>query len=150
MFKAPSPAAPSTTKSKAKLWRTVSRKGVTYLLSPDGRKYLGTPAEVREAALMPWRRDAMAQSLKLQRYLLLRGTIDGQEFREVCRALRREAINYGSFDAVHGHAVTIPAEVYVCLVAGARRAIEEDRFAEYCAEKYAGWSASRGGRFNPS
>ena len=28
---------------------------------------------------------------------------------------------------------------------GARRAIEEDRFAEYCAEKYAGWAAPEPG-----
>ena len=39
---------------------------------------------------------------------------------------------------------------YQRLMAGARRAIEEDRFTEYCAEKYAGWAASRGGQFNPS
>ena len=39
---------------------------------------------------------------------------------------------------------------YQRLVAGARRAIEEDRFAEYCAEKYAGWAASRGRQCSPS
>ena len=39
---------------------------------------------------------------------------------------------------------------YQRLMAGARRAIEEDRFTEYCAEKYAGWAGSTGGQFNPS
>lgn len=33
------------------------RAGNPYAIDPDGRKWHGTPAEVREAALMPWRWD---------------------------------------------------------------------------------------------
>lgn len=101
-------------------WRSVKTKNGLALRSPDGRLYYGTAAEVRDAALMPWRRDALAQSLKLHRYCRNCGTFDAADFAECCARSRRETIQYGRCDAIHGSSVSVPADIYVKLVAGAR------------------------------
>ena len=52
--------AATTTKGNG-YWRETRRKGERVLIDPAGRIYYGTPEEVREAALMPRRRDALAE-----------------------------------------------------------------------------------------
>ena len=114
------------------VWRSVATKRGTALRSPDGRLYYGTAAEVRDAALMPWRRDALAQSLKLHRYCRDCGTFDAADFAECCAMSRREAIQYGTFDAIHGESVSVPADIYIKLVAGSR--LVRDTFDEFMDE----------------
>lgn len=104
----------------AKKWREVRTARGMALKSPGGRLYYGTPAEVRDAALMPWRRDALAQSLQLYRYCHNAGAIDAAHFAMVCAARRREAINFGRADLKSGTCVTIPADVFIKLAAGSR------------------------------
>lgn len=132
--------AKNTNTAKGAVWRTVATKRGTALRSPDGRLYYGTAAEVRDAALMPWRRDALAQSLKLHRYCRDCGTFDAAEFAESCAISRREAIQYGRYDAIHGASVSIPAAIYIKLVAGSRLVL--DNFDEFLTEL---WNAEISG-----
>lgn len=123
----------SANDNKEAVWREeYDRDGRTYIIDHSGRKWYGTSAEVREAALMPWRRDRLAKSLKLQRSLKIRGVYSSHEFEEVCADYRRNAIQYGSFDDARGASITIPAAVYIRLVAGAR--LVKDTFDEYLAD----------------
>lgn len=125
-------ATKNTNTAKGAVWRTVATKRGTALRSPDGRFYYGTAQEVRDAALMPWRRDALARTLKLHRYCRDYGTFDAADFAESCAASRREAIQYGRYDAKHGTNVTIPAATYIKLLAGSR--LVRDSF-DGCAEE---------------
>ncbi len=114
------------------MWKTITKDGRRALRSPDGRIFYGTPSEVREAALMPWRRDALAKSQRLARYLAATGTYSHEELRDVCAENRREAIRQGHCDAVRGACVAVPAAAFIQLVAGARlvRNSLEDYFAD--------------------
>ena len=98
-------------------WKTVTKGGCVALRAPDGRYFYGTAAEVRTRALMPWQRDMLAQSLKLQRFIHERGTYTDGEYREICAGERQNMIRYGGTGAV---CVEIPAAVYIQLCAGAR------------------------------
>ena len=49
-------------------WRETRRKGERVLVAPDGRIYHGTAQEVREAAMTPNRRGALAQSIEWARH----------------------------------------------------------------------------------
>lgn len=117
---------------KRQTWKTIRKDGRPALRSPSGEVYYGTPSEVREAALMPWRRDALAKSQRLARYLAETGTYSPDELREVCAENRREAIRQRSVDAAHGTFVEIPAKEYILLCAGSRlvRNGVKDFFAE--------------------
>lgn len=102
---------------KRAAWRTVTRDGKRALLSPEGEVYYGTPAEVNEAALMPDRRRALAESLRVAR--LVCRTRD--ELRESCAERRREKIMlWKDFDRTHRPAVTLPPALHVLLGACAR------------------------------
>lgn len=103
-----------------RIWHTVTRNGVTRLAAPDGTRYHGTAGEVREAALMPDRRDALAQSLRLARYLRREGTLNAAEYRASCEDHRREAIKFGTVELKWAHTVAISAEMLVLLAAGSR------------------------------
>ena len=49
-------------------WKTVSKGGKAVLRSPDGKRfYYGTAQEVRAACLLPWRRQWLAELLKMRR-----------------------------------------------------------------------------------
>ena len=112
-------------------WRETTRKGERVIVSPDGaRVYYGTPSEVREAALMPWHRKSLAESLKLQRCIRQKGNHTADELRECCAGCRRDWIRHdgGVPDAL----VEIPAREYILLCAGSRlvRNGVKDFFAE--------------------
>ena len=49
-------------------WRETTRKGERVIVSPDGaRVYYGTAKEVRDAALLPRRRNELAAKLRFRR-----------------------------------------------------------------------------------
>ena len=73
-------------------WKSIKKDGRPALRSPDGRIYYGTPAEVREASLMPWHRKALAESLKLQKFIRDKGIYTADEFRECCAGYRRDMV----------------------------------------------------------
>ena len=103
------------------MWKTCRVGGRAALRSPDGRCYYGTSAEVREAALTPWRRDALAESLRI----VLRSVGGSREDRaEAVREVRREAIMASATDRVTGchSSVCIEDADRIFLAAGARLA----------------------------
>lgn len=53
--------------SKPGRWRETKRNGVPCLISPNGRVFYGTAAEVREAALTPTARRRLAEMLRSER-----------------------------------------------------------------------------------
>ena len=112
-------------------WKSIKKDGRPALRSPSGHIYYGTPAEVREAALMPWHRKALAESLKLQRFIRDKGIYSVDEFRECCAGYRRDMVRQDGGvpdDAL----VEIPAREYIMLCAGSRlvRNGVKDFFAE--------------------
>ena len=120
-----------------RVWRETRRKGERVLVDPDGSIYHGTAAEVREAALMPDRRDALAQSLQLARYLHEKGTFDAAEFRAHCAARRREVIQFGSLDANGLCTVAISADRLIMLQAGSRLVRGEgETFDDFCVDLF--------------
>ena len=121
-------------KAKRPTWKTITKDGHAALRSPDGRIYYGTPREISECALMPWRRDALAKSQKLARHMAAKGTYTLKELREVCAENRREAVRRGYHDAADGACVTIPADVFVKLCAGAR--LVRDTFDDFLVELF--------------
>lgn len=79
--------------AKSKLWRRVRlRDGRAVLRSPDGREWLGTAAEIRAAALTPWRRSMLADGLRVQWLTTKPRT-----------AVRRELVRNRRFDALSNH-----------------------------------------------
>lgn len=119
----------------AKKWREVRTARGMALKSPGGRLYYGTPAEVRDAALMPWRRDALAQSLQFYRRCHNAGVIDAARFAMVCAVERRDAIKFGRADLKSGACVTIPADVFIKIAAGSR--LVRDDFDGYLDDLFA-------------
>ena len=110
----------ATGKPKKAVWRTTTRKGKRVLVDPDGHVYHGTAQEVREAALMPYRRDMLAASIKFTRLFAARFDYTPEERREYVREKRRDAISGGHLDEVIGTNIPIPNDVYLQLCAGAR------------------------------
>jgi len=88
------PNAPKQTADAAtgRKWRTVRRGGVTYLQSPDGTRYAGTAAEVRDAALYPIDRGMLYTSIRLYHGMYADGTISREELNDVIADRRRESI----------------------------------------------------------
>lgn len=78
-------------------WHTVAlRNGEVVVCAPDGRRYHGTVAEVRDAAMAPWRRSMLAEGLRIMRQVYAEpGTA---ERAWVVAERRREAIRESSFD----------------------------------------------------
>lgn len=101
---------------KRATWREVTKDGKRALRSPEGELYYGTPREVRECALMPHRRDALAESLRVAR--LINHT--REELRESCAERRMDAIMWNPLDRVHRPSVTLPPALHVLLGACAR------------------------------
>lgn len=98
-------------------WRTVKINGRIAERSPDGRTFYGTAQEVRDAVLMPWRRQWLAETLKVRRMTCP----DREYLREVAREARRDAVQRGWMDAAANRAsVAIPAELLILVTAAAR------------------------------
>lgn len=83
--------ATQNNKADAK-WRTVTKNGRTALLSPSGSRYYGTPREIRNAALVPWRRDMLADGLRALRAVFPRDGADYAERANCCAERRRRAL----------------------------------------------------------
>jgi len=113
-------AKKNTNTAKGAVWRTVATKRGTALRSPDGRLYYGTAQEVRDAALMPWRRKMLADGLRFIRSYAERHETSREELAEWAKSKRRDAIHFGRTDAHDGVSVTIPAAMYIKLFAGSR------------------------------
>lgn len=105
---------------RGKIWHTTTRKGERVLVSPTGKIYYGTAHEVRDAALMPSRRNALAQSLRVHRYCRDRGSLDAANFAECCADRRMDAIQSGALDEMLNASVYLPQDIYIKLVAGSR------------------------------
>ena len=107
--------------ARSKRWRTVTRRsdGQTVLRSPDGREWLGTAAEVREAALTPERRKMLVCDLRVAWMITKPRT---SERRWIVAERRREAIKYSAADAVLGLGGTarLPPALAIRAVAAAR------------------------------
>ena len=125
--------ANSTNTAKGAFWRTVATKRGTALRSPGGRLFYGTAREVRDAALMPWRRDMLADSLRFIRSYANRHNTSREELAEWAKSKRRDMIQFGRTSAPDGVSVTIPAATYIMLLAGVRliRSNFEGYFEEF-------------------
>ena len=108
--------------------RTVATKYGQAIRLPDGRLYYGTAEEIRNAALMPRGRRALAESLCVLRRVRDCGGLDVDEFRMACAASRRDAIFARELDR-DGVAIRIPAAVFLQLFAGSR--LVSDTFDGY-------------------
>ena len=121
-------------KPKNAVWRKATRKGERVLIDPAGNVYHGTAQEIREAALVPYRRKMLADSIKFARYIAAQFDYTPEERREYVREKRRDAISAGHFDAHTGTNIPIANDVYILLCAGAR--LVRDNFDEYLAELF--------------
>lgn len=120
-------------------WRTTTRKGERVLIDPDGHTYHGTAKEVRDAALMPDRRNGLAQSLQLARYCRDKGTFDARTYKGYCLYKRREAIQSGAMDAATPHTLSVDAETMIMLEAGSRLVRGDgESFGDYLAVVFQG------------
>ena len=120
--------AKKNAKKPRRIWHTVKRNGERVLIDPAGRVYHGTPGD---------RRDALAQSLQLARYLREEGPFGAAEFRAHCAARRREAIQFGSLDANGLCTVAISADRLIMLQAGSRLVRGEgETFDDFCADLF--------------
>ena len=90
--------AKSDTKPR-RVWRKRTINGVLTLFSPDGRKFYGTPREVRDAALYPWQRKSLAASIRNVRVDF---ADDRDCLNEACREARMDAIRERSMYALCG------------------------------------------------
>ena len=126
-------AGKTAKKSKGRAtWRTVTTRRGLAARSPEGRLYFGTSAEVRDAALMPWRRDMLAESLRIIRFYANHYECDREEIAEWAKSRRRDAIQAGSYDSTTGFNVNIPSDVYIRLRAGSRLVC--DTFDEFLTD----------------
>lgn len=120
----------------AKIWLPNRRDGSGryFHRAPDGRRFYGTAQEVREAALMPWRRNMLADNLRFIRSYASRHGISREELAAWAMEKRRDAIHAGAHDAHDGVSVTIPAATYIKLLAGSR--LVRDSFDGYAEELF--------------
>lgn len=101
-------------------WRKATRKGERVLIDPAGRIFHGTAQEVREAALTPKRRGALAQDIKWARHVAAKFDYTPEEAAEYVREKRREAIGRNDDDAVDKYAAYISPELAIVARAAAR------------------------------
>jgi len=111
----------ATTGKQRQGWRKTRCKGERVIIDPDGRVIHGTACDVREAALTPERRNALAKSLGLARYLHGEKTIDAAEFRDMCEDRRRAAIMFDvALEGIIPPSVRVSPAMFIKLQAGAR------------------------------
>ena len=101
-------------------WRETRRKGERVLIAPDGRIFHGTAQEVRDAALIPERRDELAGSIKYVRYMAKEFAYTPDERREYICEKRREALRRNDGDAVDAYHAHIKPELGIVAEAAAR------------------------------
>lgn len=101
-------------------WRETRRKGERVLIDPAGRIYHGTVQEVREAALIPMRRGALAQAIEWARHTAAQFGYTPDERREYVREKRREALMRNDSDAVDAYHAHIKPELGIVAEAAAR------------------------------
>ena len=111
--------AANTTKGNGN-WRKATRKGERVLIDPDGHIYHGTAQEVRDAAMTPHRRGALAQDIRWARHVAAKYNYTPEEAAEYVREKRREAIDRNDLDAVDEYRTHIKQELGIVAEAAAR------------------------------
>ena len=101
-------------------WRETRRNGERVLIDPAGRIIHGTAQEVREAALTPERRDALAQSIEWARHIADKFGYTPEQRREYIREKRREELRRNDFWAVAPYHAHIKQELGIVAEAAAR------------------------------
>ena len=101
-------------------WRMTTRKGQRVLIDPHGHAYHGTAQEVREAALTPERRDALAQSIEWARHIADKFGYTPEQRREYIREKRREELRRNDFWTVAPYHAHIKQELGIVAAASAR------------------------------
>lgn len=101
-------------------WRETRRKGERVLIDPAGHIYHGTPDEVREAALTPKRRGALAQDIKWARHVADKFGYTPEQTAEAVREKRREALRKNDVDAVDAYRAHMKPELGIVAEAAAR------------------------------
>lgn len=101
-------------------WRETRRKGERVLIDPAGRIFHGTAQEVREAALTPERRDALAQSIEWARHTADKFGYTPEQRREYIREQRREELRRNDFWTVAPYHAHIKQELGIVAEAAAR------------------------------
>lgn len=103
-------------------WRETTRKGERVIVSPDGaRVYYGTAKEVRDAALLPRRRNELANKLRECQRTARKYDYTPEELADDIRKKRRKAISSADGDAKFVlHAVPMTEADALLLNAGAR------------------------------
>ena len=101
-------------------WRETRRNGERVLIDPAGRIIHGTAQEVREAALTPERRDALAQSIEWARHIADKFGYTPEQRREYIREKRREELRRNDFWTVAPYHAHIKQELGIVAAASAR------------------------------
>ena len=101
-------------------WRETRRQGERVLVAPDGRIFHGTAQEVRDAAMTPHRRGALAQHIEWARRTADHFGYTPDERREYVREKRREALRRNDSDAVDAYQAHMNPELGVVAEAAAR------------------------------
>jgi hypothetical protein len=112
-------AAQGAAKGNGK-WRETRRKGERVLIDPAGRIFHGTAQEVRDAAMTPHRRGALAQDIRWARHVAAKYNYTPEEAAEYVREKRREAIDRNDRDAVDEYRTHIKQELGIVAEAAAR------------------------------
>ena len=111
--------AASTTKGNG-YWRKAKHNGERVLIDPDGHIYHGTAQEVRDAAMTPHRRGALAQDMRWARHVAAKFDYTPEQAAEYVREKRREAISRNDADAVAAYAAHVKQELGIVAEAAAR------------------------------
>lgn len=101
-------------------WRETRRRGERVLIDPAGRIYHGTAQEVREAALTPERRNALAQSIEWARHTADKFGYTPEQRREYIREKRREELRRNDYWTVAPYHAHIKQELGIVAEAAAR------------------------------
>ena len=102
------------------MWRMTTRKGERVLIDPAGRVFHGTAQEVREAALIPERRDELAQSIEWARHIADKFGYTPEQRREYIREKRREELRRNDYWTVAPYHAHIKQELGIVAEAAAR------------------------------
>ena len=125
----------------AKIWLPNRRDGSGryFHRAPDGRRFYGTAQEVREAALMPWRRKMLADSLRFIRSYAEGHDVTREELAAWAMEKRRDAIHAGAYDANAKQSIQVDAETMILLEAGSRLVRGDgESFGDYIAVVFQG------------
>ena len=101
-------------------WRKATRKGERVLIDPDGHIYNGTAQEVRDAAMTPHRRGALAQEIEWARHTADLFGYTPEQTAEAVREKRRDALRRNDGDAVDAYHAHIKQELAIVAEAAAR------------------------------